>query len=456
LSRRRFGVEGFTQLRAMITGDAASEPAIGVQREFEFLLLDEADNILIDEARTPLIVSAAANGAAQQEANLYRWAAAIVDRFQESTEYRLEEPSQYPVLTGRGRRVARETPLPATLANTPLPDLYENIQRAIHVRQQYVRDRHYVVREGKIVIVDEYTGRLAEGRQWRAGLHQAIEAREGLEITVATGEAARITVQDLCLQYRRLCGMTGTVASSASELRKIYNLQSVGIPTHRPTRRTIWPTIVCGTESDKWSAIVSEVQSVRVAGRPVLIGTRSIDKSERLSELLSQAGIPHVVLNARKHAQEAEIVSRAGTARQVTVATNMAGRGTDIRLDDECIRLGGLHVICTELHDASRIDQQLTGRCARQGDPGTVRQFLSLDDDILQSGLSRGTIARLEQFRRFSADRLTPLIRHFRSAQRRIERRHFQARRLLLYRERQRQNLQREMGQDHYLDTPGH
>jgi preprotein translocase subunit SecA len=250
--------------------------------------------------------------------------------------------------------------------------------------------------------------------------------------------------------------MTGTVASSARELRNIYGLRSIGVPTHRPIRRVEWPTMVFATAEQKWSAIVDEVQRVHASGRPVLIGTRSIDKSEQLAKRLAQAGIPHIVLNARQLAREAEIVARAGRSGQVTVATNMAGRGTDIRLDDESIRLGGLHVICTEFHDAARIDRQLIGRCGRQGDPGTYRQFLSLDDDVLESGLGAEFAARLRTRRKRRPDHWAGIVRYFAKAQRRIERRHFRARKLLLYRERQRQSLQREMGQDHYLDASGH
>lgn len=445
--------DGSTRLASMLgqADLAAEDPA--VHRPFQFLLLDEADNVLIDEARTPLIVSALPNRATSLQAELYRWAARHAPELGREQLCRIDPSTKLPWLNERGRKQVRATPLPAPISGTPLPELYEYVQRAIQVDRQYVRDRHYIVRDDKVVIVDEFTGRLAEGRQWRSGLHQAIEAREGLPLSLATGEAARITVQDLCLLYPRLCGMTGTVASSASELRKIYNLRSVPVPTHRPTRRTQWPTLVLGSESEKWSAIVGEIKTVRQAGRPVLVGTRSIDKSERLSRLLREQRIPHVVLNALQLAREAEIIARAGERGQVTVATNMAGRGTDIQLDSDAIRLGGLHVVGSELHDAARIDRQLIGRCGRQGDPGTYRQFLSLDDEILENGLGEGAARRLRRWGRLPSNELAHLARNFYRAQQKVERKHFQARKLLLFRERQRCEMQREMGQDQYLDS---
>lgn len=454
LAIRRFASEGSSSLASMLGQTDLVSDTQTVHREFQFLLLDEADNILIDEARTPLIVSAIPNRSATLQSRLYRWSAEHAAQFEEKLHFELDEKTHLPTLNGRGRRLARETSLPVELAATCLPDLYEYLERAIHVNLRYIRDRHYVIRESKIVIVDEFTGRLAEGRQWRTGLHQAIEAREGLDVSVATGEAARVTIQDLCLQYPRLCGMTGTVATSSGELRKIYQLRSVHIPTHRPPRRERWEDRVFGSAAQKWEAIVEEVRTIHAIGRPVLVGTRSIDKSEQLSAMLTAAGIPHVVLNARHLAREAEIISRAGRRGQVTVATNMAGRGTDIRLDVECTQLGGLHVICSELHDAARIDRQLIGRCGRQGDPGSFRQFLALDDEILESGFGSAKAARLKRFCGRNPRELVRFGPVFQRAQQGVERKHFQARKLLLYRERQRHALQREMGQDPYLDAP--
>jgi preprotein translocase subunit SecA len=316
-------------------------------------------------------------------------------------------------------------------------------------------DRQYVVRDGEIVIVDEFTGRLAEGRKWRAGIHQAVEAQEGVEITFATNQAARITIQDLFLRYERLSGMTGTASSSRGELSKIYEVHVIQIPTNRPPIRQQLSTLVFGTSDQKWAAVVEDAVKQHEKNRPVLIGTRSIDKSEHIAELLTARGMEPVILNARHVAQEAEIVERAGQRGKVTVATNMAGRGTDIKLGEGVQELGGLHVICTELHEAQRIDRQLIGRCGRQGDPGTYRQFLALDDEILLLGLGPKKADRLEQHGWRSQGPIRGMEQLFRKAQRRVERRHFRDRKVMLYHEKERQKVQRQMGQDPYLDTAG-
>jgi preprotein translocase subunit SecA len=334
-------------------------------------------------------------------------------------------------------------------------NIYEYIERAIKVSRVFLLDRHYVIRDGEVVIVDEFTGRMAEGRKWRDGIHQAVEAKEQVQVTVASGQAARITVQDLFLRYQHLAGMTGTAATSARELYKIYKLRVVTVPTNRPSIRKQLPTNVFGQAEDKWQAIVEEVRQMHEQGRPVLIGTRSIDKSEILSKMLKAVGIEHQVLNAHKIAEEADIVARAGLAARVTVSTNMAGRGTDIKLGEGVDALGGLHVICTEMHDSARIDRQLIGRCARQGDPGTYRQFLALDDDILLNGLGPKKSKKLKALGAESHRSHERLAGLFRQAQRKIERRHFRDRKVLLYFEKERKKMQAQMGQDPYLDTPG-
>ena len=265
--------------------------------------------------------------------------------------------------------------------------LYEYIERAIKVDREYFRDRHYVIRDGEVQIVDEFTGRIAEGRKWRDGIHTAVEAKENLKIVSGGGQAARITVQDFFLRYKYLAGMTGTAITSARELYRIYKLRVVPIPTNRPAIRQRLASKIFGSDEEKVSAIVREINEVHATGRPILIGTRSIDKSDAVAAMLRAAGIEHEVLNAHQIAREAEIVAEAGERGKVTVSTNMAGRGTDIKLGEGVSALGGLHVICTEMHDAARIDRQLIGRCGRQGDPGTFRQYLALDDDILLSGL---------------------------------------------------------------------
>jgi preprotein translocase subunit SecA len=335
--------------------------------------------------------------------------------------------------------------------------IYEFVERAVRVARTHFRDRQYVVRDGEIQIVDEFTGRIAEGRKWRAGMHQAIEAKEGVEVTVATGQAARVTVQDFFLRFPHLAGMTGTITTSGPEMRKIYGLRCCPIPTNRPPIRKKLATRVFGTAEERWRAVVDEVREMHAAGRPVLIGTRSIDKSERISALLRVLGIEHEVLNANQVEAEAKIVAHAGERGRVTVSTNMAGRGTDIKLGSGVNELGGMHVICTEMHDSARIDRQLIGRCGRQGDPGSYRQYLALDDEILLAGLGPKAAKRWKERGAAAAPgaEFAGMERTYQRAQGRIERRHFRDRRVLMHYERERRKLQRQMGQDPYLDTPG-
>jgi preprotein translocase subunit SecA len=304
------------------------------------------------------------------------------------------------------------------------------------------------------VIVDENTGRLAEGRKWRDGIHQAIEAKEKIEVTVPTGQAARITVQDLFLRYKYLAGMTGTAMTAAREFRKVYRKVVIPVPTNRPVRRERLPDQVFGTSDEKWRAIVAETRELHEQGRPVLIGTRSIDKSLILSKMLNELGLEHKVLNAHEIATEAEIVARAGQPGKVTVATNMAGRGTDIKLGPGVAESGGLHVICTELHDSARIDRQLMGRCGRQGDPGTVRQYMSLDDDVLRTGFGPETAEKMTALGLKEGSSPQRYLGLLKRGQRKVERRHLRDRMILLHHEKERKKMQAEMGQDPYLDTP--
>jgi len=427
-----------------------------VQRSPFFILVDEADSILIDEARTPLIISALPSEAQKIAVECYKWAAKISSEFEEDDHFDYDHEKKSIELTPEGRRLARTISKPDAMHAVGMFSIYEYVERAIKVNREFFRDRQYVVRDGEIVIVDEFTGRMAEGRKWRAGLHQAIEASEDdVDVTVETGQAARVTVQDYFLLYPRLCGMTGTGASSAAELRKIYKVRVVPIPTNRPAIRQRLPERVFGTDVDKWPAIVEEICEVHATGRPVLVGTRSIDKSELLSKLLDSRGIPHVVLNANHIAEEATIVSEAGKLGNVTVSTNMAGRGTDIKLGDGVNELGGLHVIMSEMHDSARIDRQLAGRCGRQGDPGTWRAYLALNDELLL-GLGPD---KAKYYKTLGADGNGKSLDHmaglFRKAQMLTERRHFRDRKVLMYHEKERKKLQAQMGQDPYLDTPG-
>ena len=451
--QQEIGGDGFVS--AMINADKRDQTDEPVQRGHNFMLVDEADSILIDEARTPLIVSSIPDELAQAKLTLYRWCADVCEKFVLNEHYTLKPKSKQLDLNAAGRRFVRKLPKPVMLDKTPILEIYEQIEQAIYVNENYVRDRHYIIREGEIVIVDEFTGRLSEGRKWKSGIHQAIEARENVEISIETSESARITIQDLFLKYTRLAGMTGTAGNSGKELRKIYDTTVVVIPTNKPSRREQLPDLVFGTEQQKWEAIVEEIDSVCQTGRPVLIGTRSIDKSQRLSDLLNERNIDHDVLNAHQLAREAEIVAAAGGLNRVTVATNMAGRGTDIKVSDEALQLGGLHVICTELHESKRIDRQLIGRCGRQGDVGSFRQFLSLEDDILKVGLGEDKVKQLAAYKSLPSSKLGRYAETFRRAQRKIERNHFEARKMLLHREKLRSELQLEMGQDPYLDVAG-
>lgn len=424
-----------------------------VQRGMHFALVDEADSILIDEARTPLIIGSLGDETRETVIATFNWAAKHSPEFEFEEHFTIEEDTRKIELSGRGRSLVRSLPREEEMRLVSLVDLYEFIERGIKVHRDFHLDRQYVVRDDEIVIVDEFTGRLAEGRKWRDGIHQAIEAKEKLEVSVPTGQAARITVQDLFQRYRHIAGMTGTASTSAPELRKIYKTPVVLVPTNRPPRRKQLPDQVYGTMEEKFRAIVEEIQEVHHQGRPVLIGTRSIDKSLLLSTMLEEAGIAHDILNANEVEREAEIVAEAGKHKKVTVATNMAGRGTDVKLDESIRDLGGMHVICTELHDAARIDRQLIGRCGRQGDPGSYRQYLSLDDDILRTGYGNKRADQLEKMGEAQSGPFHSMAGLFRKAQRRVERKHFRDRMMLLHHERERTKMQREIGQDPYLDT---
>jgi preprotein translocase subunit SecA len=421
-----------------------------LQRAPYFALVDEADNILIDEARTPLIISAEQSAGRGPRDALFRWAAATT-ALAGDVDFTLDVETRTAELTQRGRRTVRELPRNGIPTNANLLDLFEAAERAVVAQVLFRRDREYLVREDEIVLIDASTGRPAEGRKLRRGLHQAIEAKEGVPITAETSAAAQVTVQLLIRRYRHLAGMTGTAADAAAELRRFYRLRVHRIPTNRPLRRRRLPTVVLADESEKWDRVLREVAELKAAGRPVLIGTRSVRNSDELSRRLSDAGIEHQVLNARELAKEAAIVAHAGRAGSVTVATNMAGRGTDIQLDETARAAGGLHVLSTEKHDAERIDRQLLGRCGRQGDPGTFQEILSLDDGILQEGLTPSELRRLEHCRRTRG--IQKAAGFFRRAQRRLKRRHYAQRKLLMYAEQQRMQRDRELGLDYFLEV---
>jgi preprotein translocase subunit SecA len=453
-------VEGRGDLGAILTGKTAGVASQLLQRPYWFVLVDEADNVLIDEARTPLIISSPHGEAQESKQVLFRFAAGAAELLEPDHDYEYDMRKQSCELLGRGRSRVRALPRPSLLDTTSLLDIYEAVERACKARLFYIRDRQYVVREGKIVIIDEFTGRVAEGRSWRDGIHQAVEAKEALEtkedleVTGGGGHAARITIQDLFARWPHLSGMTGTIATSRRELARTYGVAVDVVPTNRPAIRKRLPPVVAADYQEKLRRIVAEVAEVHALGRPVLIGTRSIDKSEDLSQLLTEAGLEHTVLNARHIAQEAEIVTKAGQRDEITVSTNMAGRGTDIKLGEGVEESGGLHVICTELHDSARIDRQLVGRCGRQGDPGTWRQYVALDDEILTLAYGEKRAARiLAALRRRLTANPERLLATFKRAQRTVEARHRQQRLVLEHVERQRAEAHIQMSQDPYLDA---
>ena len=449
--RLKRGTDGWGGKTA--TGDQATgEDFGGVQRGHFFALVDEADSILVDEARTPLIIALnQPNDAAT--VSLYRWADRATHHLQTGVDYVYEADKRAAYLTDAGCRKATLLKKPALLDTVNVNRIYEQLERALIARFGFQKDRDYVVHDNEVIIVDESTGRMMDGRKWQDGLHQAIEAKELVPITAATGQAARITVQSFFRHYRHLAGMTGTGVQVASELRRTFRLKTTVIPTHRPCIRRGLPTRVFATLAAKNTAIVTEIVHLRAANRSILVGTPSVERSELLARALKEVGIPHKVLNARFHKEEAEIVSRAGVAGAVTIATNMAGRGTDIILDDDVRKSGGLHVIATEMHSSYRIDRQLVGRAARQGDPGTYQFFLSLEDELLRC-LDFKRLTRIRAAARpwAGGELSSAWLRFFRRTQRFLERQHAKQRKQLLKAEKMRTETYEKMGLDPFLE----
>jgi preprotein translocase subunit SecA len=416
-----------------------------VQRTHHFAIVDEADSILIDEARTPLIIGAN-NQPTQEEAAAYYGADQLAATLVRVKDYKYDPLERKAELTAAGRRKVQAVAANPAFVTLTVDGLYEYVERALRGQIAYLRDRDYVCVDGEVIIVDEFTGRMMPGRQWQDGLHQAIQAKEKLEITLETITAARVTVQDFFKRYKKLAGMTGTASSDAAELRRIYKVGVFRVPTNRPCKRVWLPDRIYSTSDERFMAVAKQIAEWNKHGVPVLVGTRSIEKSERLSKLLEAEGIEHQILNAKNHEIEAQIVAQAGQPARVTVATNMAGRGTDIKLGDGVAELGGLHVIGTERHEARRIDRQLAGRCARQGDPGLAQFFICYDDEIIEAFGEKPA----ERLRRRVAGRgeLTSLRtrRMFVAAQRKKERQHFRDRKLLMHYEKQRAEMRKNMG----------
>jgi preprotein translocase subunit SecA len=423
-----------------------------VQREPGFLLLDEIDSLLIDEARTPLIISGPVDSADAAHAACFRWSHERTAEFALNRDYILGHDTGWPALLPAGRARFRRLEMPDELASLNLTELHHFLERALYVNHRFERDRHYVVQEGEIRIVDEYTGRIQPGRTWNDGIHQAIEAREGVKLSVETGHLARVTMQDFVRRFPLVGGMTGTAREAAREFRRVYRLRVHTIPTHRPVARFILPDAVFAKRAEKSAAIVAEAAGALTAGRSVLVGTPTISASVSLAEQFRAAGHVPVILNALQAEEEAEIIAHAGERGHLTIATNMAGRGTDILLGDDVRAAGGLHVIGTELHTAARIDRQLAGRCGRQGDPGSFRQFLSLDDSILDVTWGEEEAARIRtrEQRSFNPSRAAERLR---AAQRRTEREHERQRESLLGYNRELQRATAALGLDPVLDA---
>ncbi len=365
-------------------------------RGLHFAIIDEADSVLIDEARTPLIL--AEKGDSAGDPGMYAQALALAAQLRTGRDFELIIARRELHLSddGRARLIELCADLgPAWTAAHAREHMVSQALRAMHL---FHRDQQYLVADDKVHIIDEYTGRILPGRTWEQGLHQMIEAKEGCSLSEHNRTLARITYQRFFRRYLRLSGMTGTAHEVRREIWAVYALETITIPTNRPCIRTIAPTRCCAHALDKWRLVAQEVQRVRDAGRPVLIGSRSVEASEQLSAALTEAGITHRVLNARQDAGEADVIAQAGQPGTVTVATNMAGRGTDIHLGTDVAAHGGLHVVLTEFHDSPRIDRQLVGRCARQGDPGSAVAIVALDDAVLRE---HGGLLHLWLVRRF-------------------------------------------------------
>ena len=397
-----------------------------VQREFNYAIVDEVDSILVDEARTPLIIS----GPAEESTDKYYKINRLIYQLKKEQDFKIDEKAKSAYLTEEGvARVERLLKVD-NLYDPKYVDFLHHINQALKAHELFTLDVDYIVKEGKVIIVDEFTGRLMPGRRFSDGLHQALEAKENVKIERENQTLATVTFQNFFRMYKKLAGMTGTADTEAMEFKKIYNLDVVVIPTNKPLIRTNYPDMVYRTEKEKFKAAAREIEELHAMGRPVLVGTLSIDKSERLAEMLKRKGVPHHILNAKQHEREAEIVAQAGRLKAVTISTNMAGRGTDILLGgnpaflaltmakgaegteehvkaleearricekekEAVIKLGGLHILGTERHESRRIDNQLRGRAGRQGDPGSSRFYVSLEDEIM---------------RIFGSERISPLL----------------------------------------------
>jgi preprotein translocase subunit SecA len=401
-----------------------------VQRELHYVIVDEVDSILIDEARTPLIIS----GAADDSTTLYVKIDALVPALRRDEHYALDEKARTVMLTDEGVARCEDLLHIDNLYDPANITLQHHVLQALKAHAIFSRDVDYIVKDGQVVIVDEFTGRLMPGRRYSDGLHQALEAKEGVKVEAENQTLASITFQNYFRMYGKLAGMTGTADTEAVEFKEIYDLEVMVIPTNQPMVRIDYPDMIYKTQIEKYKAITEEVRELHTKGQPVLVGTVSIEKSELLSGLLKQAGIPHDVLNAKQHEREAQIVAQAGQSGRVTIATNMAGRGTDIVLGEGVTGLGGLHILGTERHESRRIDNQLRGRSGRQGDPGSSRFYLALDDDLMRLFGSERIAGLMDKLGMEDGEPIENRMvsRAIEGAQKRVEAHNFEIRKQLL------------------------
>ena len=414
-----------------------------VQRGHNFVIVDEVDSILIDEARTPLIISGPTNRtldgyirADQVAKQLTRGTPADpnVPGSKPTGDFIVDEKNRTIMITEAGISKAEKLFGVENLYNLENAVLSHHLDQALKAHNLFEKDVHYVVKDGEVVIVDEFTGRLSEGRRFSEGLHQALEAKEGVKIQEESQTLADTTYQNYFRMYKKLAGMTGTAQTEATEFSQIYNLEVISIPTNVPVKRIDQNDLIYKTQNEKFKAVIDEVKKAHEKGQPVLVGTASIERSEVLHEMLKKAGIPHSVLNAKNHEKEAEIIAQAGVKGAVTIATNMAGRGVDIRINDEVRDLGGLYIIGTERHESRRIDNQLRGRAGRQGDPGMSRFYLSLEDNLLRIFGSDRIKAIMDRLGIDEGESIESrmVTRAVENAQKKVESLHFEARKHLL------------------------
>jgi preprotein translocase subunit SecA len=401
-----------------------------VQRDYHYAIVDEVDSILVDEARTPLIIS----GPSEESTDKYYRINQIIPGLRREKDYTIDEKARAVVLTEEGVARVEKSLKVENLFDPRNIELLHHVNQALKAHTLFKRDVDYVVKNGEVLIVDEFTGRLMPGRRYSEGLHQALEAKENVKIERENQTLASVTFQNYFRMYEKLAGMTGTADTEAAEFQEIYNLEVMVMPTNMPMIRTDYADVIYRTEQEKFAAAIEEIRELHKQGRPVLVGTISIEKSEKLSHMLSRTGVKHHVLNAKQHEREAEIIAQAGQKGGVTISTNMAGRGTDIKLGEGVAQLGGLHILGTERHESRRIDNQLRGRSGRQGDAGSSRFYLSLEDDLLRifGGERIGSIMDRIGFEEGQPIEANLLSKAIENAQRKVEAHNFDIRKHLL------------------------